>query len=261
VINVRPVTRPVWVAGVIALATAASVEAQSLNSRLSRLEYTTVYGVAEDTFTSSGLQSSADVDLAGSLLLSFADSKAGLVLDDPGRPWSASVGVLNGHEFAITGSVSEFSRISASGSTEVSAAATGEGSALMTVPAAGNRLEFGFTLASTVSANLSGVVTLAPGFGFLGGSVILQRFDGFIFATIFNTLSLPGEQGAFDVDLELTAGEYRLIGDSNASAFAFAGGAASATAENSWSYDLTIVPAPASALVLAAGGLLRRRRR
>jgi hypothetical protein len=102
---------------------------------------------------------------------------------------------------------------------------------------------------------------LAPGYGFLGGSVILQRFDGFIFATIFNTLSLPGEQGAFNLDLELTAGEYRLIGDSNASAFAFAGGAASATAENSWSYDLTIVPAPASALVLAAGGLLRRRRR
>lgn len=250
--------RTVRVAGVIALATAASVEAQSLNSRMSRLEYTTVYGVAEDTFTSSALQSSADVDLAGSLLLSFADSKAGLVLDDPGRPWSASVAVLNGHEFSITGSVSEFSRIQASGSTEVSAAATGEGSALMTVPSVGNRLEFGFTVGSTVSANLSGLVTLAPGYGFLSGSVILQRFDGFIFVSIFNSLSLPGEQGAFDVDLELTAGEYRLIGDSNASAFAFA---ASATAENSWSYELTIVPAPASVLVLAAGGLLRRRRR
>ena len=78
---------------------------------------------------------------------------------------------------------------------------------------------------------------------------------------MFDSRYLPGEQGAFNVDLELTAGEYRLIGDSNASAFAFAGGAALATAENSWSYELTIVPAPASELVLAAGGLLRRRRR
>jgi len=248
-------------AAVLGLAAVPSVEAQSLNSRLSQVEYTTVYGAAEDTFTSSGLQSSLDVDPAGSLLQSFADSKAGLVLDDPGRPWSASVAVLNGHEFSITGSIAEFSRIQASGSSEVAVAATGEGSALMIVPAVGNRLEFQFNLGSTVFANLSGNVSLAAGFGYLSGSVILQRFDGFIFATIFNTLSLPGEQGAFNLDLELAAGEYRLIADSNATAFAFAGGPPAASVSNSWSYDLVIVPAPASALVLAAGGLLRRRRR
>ena len=36
---------------------------------------------------------------------------------------------------------------------------------------------------------------LAPGYGFLGGSVILQRFDGFIFVSIFNTLSLARRAG------------------------------------------------------------------
>jgi hypothetical protein len=72
---------------------------------------------------------------------------------------------------------------------------------------------------------------------------------------------LPGEQGNFNLDLELTAGEYRLIAGSDATAFAFAGGPPGVFAENSWSYDLTIVPAPASALVLAAGFLRGRRRR
>lgn len=248
-------------AGVIALAAASGVEAQSLNSRLSQLAYAAVYGAGGDTFTSSASVTYNTLDLAASPLMSFADARSGFVLENPDRPWSAAVDVEAAHEFSITGSIAEFSRIQASGRSEVAVAATGEGLAQMFVPSGGNQLEFTFTLGSTVSANLAGSVTLAPGYGYLSGNVILQQFNGFIFATIFSTLSLPGEQGNFNLDLELTAGEYRLIAGSDASGFAFAEGPPAVFAENSWSYDLTIVPAPASALVLAAGFLRGRRRR
>lgn len=248
------------IAGVIAVAAASGVEAQSLNSRFSRLEYAGVYGAADQTSTASGLETRNTLDLSDSLSQAFTGSRKGFVLQDPLRPFFGAVGVSNGQNYSITGPVSQFTRIEASGLSESTADASDEGLAQMIVPSLGNRLEFQFMLGSSVSANFSGSVSLATGASFLNGWVTLQRFDGIVWVGVFDSFGLPGQQGSFNVDLELIAGEYRLIGDSNATAFA-GGEIASSTVENSWSYDLTIVPAPASAIVLAAGGLLRRRRR
>lgn len=254
------IVRSSRIAGLIALAAVSSVEAQSLNSRLSRQEFAAVYGGGEETSTASDLGTWGELDLSDSRLMTYAGSREGFILEDPARPFFGAVTLLNSHGYSITGPLSQFTRIEASGVTESMAEAAGEGTALMQVGSLGNRLEFQFSVSSTLSANLSGSVTLAAGGSFLSGWVTLQRFDGIVWAPVFDSLYLPGQQGVFNVDLELVAGEYRLIGDSNATAFA-SFPIASDTVENSWSYDLTIVPAPASAIVLATGGLLRRRRR
>jgi hypothetical protein len=249
----------VAVAGGVLMAASAASGAATLTSRLSQLSFAATYGGGETAFTPGGPATDGALLATDSNELNFADSVAGFVLNDPERPWNASVGLAAQQTYAVTGPLSDFSRIQASGRTAVSASAGGEGLATMVAQSPGNSLELYFTLSDSVPATFSGVVDLSPDGQNLAAGVALQRFDGIVWANLFNSLFLVGQEGVFDLDLALTPGEYRV--QSFATGNAFAG--VRPSQENTWRYDLQIVPGAGGGVALLAGGVLagvRRRR-
>lgn len=233
--------------------------AQTLTSRASKVNYSAVYGGGEDTFQPTDSIENLALESADVESLSFMDTQVGLVLDDPARPWGAAVSVATGHVFGVTGPLDAFTRVQASGSTSVAASASGEGLANMTSINPGSELILGFSLANATPVNLSGAVSLDPNGQTLSAYVALQRFDGIVWQNLFNSLFMQGEEGSFDQALNLTPGTYRIVGRSSGNAFAGTRPAQT----NEWSYDLEVVPEPASLVVLGVGlvSLMRRRRR
>ncbi|MEQ1932592.1 MAG: PEP-CTERM sorting domain-containing protein [Fimbriimonadaceae bacterium] len=231
---------------------------QTITSRFSHLNYNAVYGGGGDAFTPSDSIEDTGLVAADSEALAFADSKAGFILGDPNRPWNASVETDLSHSYAITGSLSNFSRIVSSGRSMVAAAAGGEGLALMNSGNPGNVLQFEFTLTSSTTARLRGAFNLNPDGQNLAGEVALQRFDGIVWQYQFTTLFLPGQEGAFDETFNLSAGMYRLTGGASGNAFH----GVRPIQDNDWNYDFQAVPEPATmaALGLGIAALLRRRR-
>ena len=73
---------------------------------------------------------------------------------------NGAVALEMGHEFTITGTVKQFSRIAASGELQASAGAGGEGLAQILIPSEGNLLEFGFTLSEATDVRLTGSVSV-----------------------------------------------------------------------------------------------------
>jgi len=106
------------IAGVIVLAGVSPFEAQSLNSRLSRQEFAAVYGSAEATSAASEASTWGDLDLSDSRLMTFAGSREGFVRQELRRPLFGSVSLWHSDDHAITGPLSQFTRIEASGFTE-----------------------------------------------------------------------------------------------------------------------------------------------
>lgn len=241
----------------VSVVLASSSFGQTMTARSSVLSYQAVYGGGGEAYTPSDMQAWSDLLPGDDRSLTFNDARSGFINQDPNRPWSASVGLSMSQQYAITGPTGQFSRIVASGQTQVSASASGEGLANMIAANPGNALEFYFSIASSLPAQLTGAVALNPDGQTLSGSVALQRFDGIVWANIFNSLFLPGQEGAFDQALMLAPGQYRII--AGASGNAFAGVRPSQT--NSWSYDFQLIPSPGTASLFAVGGLAMRRRR
>lgn len=245
---------------VAVLASAASLTfSQNLTSRLSTLNYQATYGGGGDTFTPS--ESAVDNELLtfDTDTMAFSDSRSGFILGDPGRPWGADVSVSAFNSYITEGPLDNFTRILAQGRVRVEAASSGEGLANMTAVNPGSELKFEFSLASAKQASLEGYVSLAPDGQTLHVGVALQRFDGIVWANVFNSAFLPGEEGTFNNVYNLSAGNYRLV--SYASGNAFHG--VRPFQDNSWNYDFQVVPEPGtmSALALGLAAVARRRKR
>ncbi len=227
------------VSGSLMLAAAASAHAQSLTSRLSTQQFSTVYGGGGDVINDGLMESRTAIVPLDVMELVFKGFHTGVIPGKPEQPFTATVGLDVIQEHSITGSLPAFSRIQASGSTEVSTAVTGAGVAQMISNTPGNLLEFEFSIAAAASARLAGSVSLDPGpISFSGAGVRLLRFDGFTWITVFaSAFDLPGSEGTFDLELTLKPGAYRIIGESLGNAFAPGG---SPGQDNSWSYDLVL---------------------
>ncbi|MBI5762747.1 MAG: PEP-CTERM sorting domain-containing protein [Planctomycetes bacterium] len=221
-----------------------STYGQSLTSRTSLVNYNYVYGAGGDSHV--GSDSIPDVSLVLSDIegTGFTGSTSGVL--PGGQPYGAGVFADINHEFAITGSIGLFQSISASAFTHVSATATGLGSSVMNASNPGNELILTFTVADPVNFHLAGSITLPVG-GAVSSLVALQYWDGIVWQNgIFNSLFLPGSQGAFDVNGSLAPGLYRM----NSAISLHAGGNEDFT--GTFNYQLTI-PEPATAFLLAAG--------
>lgn len=228
---------------------AGTLHAQTLTSRLSTLNYQATYGGGGDASSPSDTVTDGELLSSDSSELNFVDSRAGFINNNPERPWGASVSVALSHAYSVTGPLDAFTRIQASGSADLSAASSGEGLASMISSNPGNSLELRFTLTAPTTGTLSGQVELTPDGQNLAAFVTLQRFDGIVWANIFNSLFLSGQEGIFDQPLSLTAGEYRVIGTTGGNVFHNV----RPSQTNTWSYDLRLVPTPGAALALALG--------
>ncbi|MEK6642275.1 MAG: hypothetical protein AABZ08_00065 [Planctomycetota bacterium] len=181
---------------------------QTVTSRVSTLNYNYVYGggadshVGGDNISDSTLLTS---DIEGT---EFTGSDSDVIPGDPPQPWGASVSVDLDHDYAIGGPLTAFHSITASASTQVAAAASGAGTAVMHSQGPGNEIVFSFTLDSPRDYHLVGnLVHPAPGaFSYIA----IQWFNGFNWQYIFWSAALPNGQGPFDLSGTLLPGEYQL---------------------------------------------------
>lgn len=245
--------------GAVALIAASPAHAQTLTSRFSQQNYQSTYGGGGDVWSPTDSVTNGALLAADDESFAMSDTRNGFIVNDPNRPWGASVGFQAVHGYQVTGPLASFSRIRASGSTTLTATSSGEGVALMISANPGNTLELYFSLTSASLARLSGEVSLNPDGQNLAAQVTLQRFDGIVWQNVFNSLFLSGQEGVFDNDYDLTPGSYRIVGLSAGNAFH----QTRTHLTNGWSYDLQIVPEPATVLALGTGvlALIRRRRR
>lgn len=223
-------------AGLLVGMAATAASAQTLTARSSTLSYQTTYGGGEDSFNSSDTLSVSDLVMDDDRSLNYHQAAGGRVLDNPDRPWGTEVSVNARHRFSIAGGLSRFSRIVAGGRVHVWASALGEGIATMSALPQGSSLEFRFTMQEELAARLTGAVSLDPDGQNLMAWVALQRFDGILWATVFDSLLMPTQEGVFDIDLSLVPGDYRLVGQSNGDAYA----GVRPEHLNTWVYDLQI---------------------
>lgn len=237
----------VWCLGV----GVASLSGQTLTSRSSTLNYNYVFGAGADAHVDANSVVAPALALSDTQSTGFTDSTSGVLPN--GQPYSAGVFSDLAQEYAASGSIGLFQSISASATTHVGASATGAGLAYMYSANPGNELILNFTVDEAVDFHLTGSITHpAPGaFSF----VALQFFDGIVWSNgIFNSIFLPGGQGAFDVAGTLAPGLYRL--NSALALNAAVGQDLSAT----YAYQLT-TPEPGSLGLLLLAALATRRGR
>lgn len=229
----------------------ASAGAQELVGRDSGVSYSYVYGAGGDTNVDNLTTTDLSLLASDNEVTGFIGSTSGFL---PGnQPYSGGVDGRAEHEYAITGPLSGFSSITASGQTDVSSFATGLGSALMHSSNPGNQLILYFDLAAPTDYSLTGSIELPGASAF--SLVALQFFDGIVWQNgIFNSIFLPGGMGSFDKSGTLAPGKYRMYSQISLNA------TGNQTFTGSYDYRLT-VPAPASGLMLAMGGLVMGRRR
>jgi hypothetical protein len=182
---------------------------QTLTARSSSLNYAYVYGAGGDSHVGN--------DTVGDTLLLLSDAEhaeydggtSGVLPGDPPHPYSAAAGIDLDHQYVITEELGEMRSIIASGSSVPVTTVSGAGISQMNSGNPGNQLMFSFTVASPVLCHLSGSLDLPAPTAFSG--IVLQRFNGIFWESWFNTISLPGTEGPFDVLLSLIPGDYRII--------------------------------------------------
>ncbi|HWL92479.1 MAG TPA: hypothetical protein VNT79_03010 [Phycisphaerae bacterium] len=198
------------IAMVAGLAGAASVApAQTLTGRYSQVNYSYVFGAGGDSHSGGENLEEFELLATDNLATDFEDYTEGVLPGDPETPYTAGVECEISQEYEIMGALDAFQSISASASSEVTAAESGAGVASMDSSNGGNLIQFNFTVDQTLEYRFSGSVSSTqPGFF---TSVAIQRFDGITWQWWFNTGLTPNPTGPFDIGGDLNPGDYRLI--------------------------------------------------
>ncbi len=227
-----------------------------MTGRSSQTNYNYVYGFAASNVGGNTILDGV-LEAGDTVADSYSGSNQGN--DGPSGFWTAGADIMVGHSFFISPFPSAVTTISAIGSTTSSCSTTGIGSgALMNSSSPGNNLILNFTVTDIRQFSINGSVQSTKPNPSGGNRVILQRWDGIVWQNGgFDSFSLPGGLGSFDVSGTLTAGDYRLIGSSSINVFDNDSGS------SSFSYSFSSIPEPASALTLCPllGMWMFRRRR
>lgn len=241
-------------AGLAFACLAPSVDAQTITSRHSKLNWVGVYGAGGDTHTPNSTLEDFAILNSDSEHQGFTGSTSGLLPGD--QPYAGAISIDQDQSYSIAGPLSQFTSMTAFADTEVTASASGLGSALMDSSTPGNGLTIEFTVAGTVDFTLTGEISFSAGSP-KSGWVALQFWDGIVWQNgIFNSNFLPGSEGAFVDSGTLGPGLYRM--DSYMARRAFQ----NQIETGFYNYNLTLVPEPASMGVLLAGvAMVVRRRR
>jgi len=242
------------VISVSALALATAAQSQTITSRYSNMQYDAVYGGGGDSWTPNEDVTETTLLNHDSNEMEFEDARAGFVLNNPERPWSADVSIGHYQSYEFIGPANNFQSIFTSMGSLASVGSTGEGVALMI---GSQELTFEFTLHQETLAHLYGEVTLLPDGQNLNAQLLLQRFNGFNWDTVFNSWFLPGQEGEFDNQYNLDAGNYRILG--------YVANWVTGNQEQvntvDYQLDITPIPEPATVTMLGLGGLAMARRR
>lgn len=226
------------------LATCIQVaQAQSIVGRASELNFNGVYGFGGDTNTPSGSVIDSALLLTDNESLGFTGSTSGI---GPGNlAYAAGVEVALNHTYAITGSLASFSSITASATTHVGSSQSGVGLGQMLATNPGNGLEIYFDFAAATDYHFFGNVTTPATEVGIAQRVTLQKFDGIVWQNVFNSWTLPGQVGDFDVSGTLTSGNYRIISNTGLNV------TGNEVQDSSYSYTFQAVPEPATMLLVA----------
>lgn len=228
----------------VALASVSSFSiAQTLTGRQSTLAYNYVYGAGGDTHTGGDNDIFTTLNNGDTHTNGFTGATSGTLGGN--QPYAANVFSELNQQYTVSGTLPNFTGISASASTHVLAQASGLGGALMNSSTPGNELRFNFTLADTQQYSINGNVTVPVSEAGFASHVSLQKWDGITWQYVFTSIFLPGSQGNFSSSGNLTAGDYRVV--SAIALNAFAGEDWTGT----YNYDLQVVPEPVTMLAVA----------
>lgn len=178
-------------------------------SRKSIVNYSYLYGGGPFVYSGQDhrqRESPSDSDaLATTFSEAGADSWAGLA-------WSASVFGDIHSNYSIEGGWGAATGIRASGSTQIVATAGGDiptAQILATNP--GNSQEFEFEVITPQDVLLSGIIDRGGvPLQWLPGEVAVEYFNGFTWAPLFTSNSLPGGNGFYSWAASLGPGHYRI---------------------------------------------------
>lgn len=193
----------------LALGNSIALGQASLTSRLSTLNFTYVYGGGPDVFQADVVNIDPTMILTDFESGAFSDQKAG---EWAGLGWTAGVSIDLSHGYLIDGTIGNFYRARWDATMTLSSNAGGIGGALMNSVNPGNELLLNFEVPAETEYRLSGMLQFVDNVQNTS-FVALQRFDGLVWQYVYNSWSLPGLQGQFDVTGLLSPGSYRIWSD------------------------------------------------
>jgi hypothetical protein len=189
---------------------ATVANAQTITIRESKINRSWVYGACFDSHSGNDELVDNTPVLSDTESQQFLAETSGIC---PGNQAYGSFVKANAfHHFNITGSLSNFSRITAEGLTHSQTAASGLGVATIYHSTPGNMIRLTFTLSTTRNYHLSGF----NNFNGNASYVLFQFFDGFTWQySPFYSLFLPDAKGFYNVSGSLGPGLYRIEGNAN----------------------------------------------
>lgn len=191
-------------------ASAAIVSAQTITLRESKINRSWVYGACFDSHSGNDEFVDNTPVLSDSERHDFSAEVSGFCPGNQG--YESVVRATAAHNFDITGSLSNFSRIKAEGLTYSQTGASGLGVASIFHSTPGNMIRLTFTLSTARNYHLSGF----NNFNGNASYVLFQLFDGFTWQySPFYSLFMPDGKGFFNVSGTIGPGQYRIEGNAN----------------------------------------------
>lgn len=194
-----------------------------MTQRLCVANYNYLYGGGPQTFGGTNSVSKNSASMGDNLTLDFADGGTG---GWAGYFWNAAVNGQMMSSYSLEGSWGAVTGIEASGSTTLTASAGGNiGSAQVISSTPGNEQIFEFTVTTPQDYHFAGNVVHNVPLQQNPANLALQRWNGFVWATLYTSNSSPGQQGFFVTYGTLEAGSYRVLNLIQGAGTAYPGGA------------------------------------